>query len=623
MDEPKVKENAKKRVEYTEEERMAKKIFQNYFTKLLYEKPTSAISPNGEIKKYEVYTTINEILKESALRIWLKIIDFFYTEFEGDEPSIIELVKKGWDEYCRFYLKGGKSTLEFINGIINRYKEGYEESTEDFYPSQNHKSNIAKAFYQELKYNTDDSDFDFCFVVKPELLSNSNFIRINRKISKLIKKEANDIEAHKIFPDFLERINNTYNQKNILKKLIEESITNFTPEEQVIFNDFLNVCDTIQEPYFKFMKEDKYIKAIEKKVTIPTDTFYLHRIVIPFKFEDEKMKFPTVEDKLFAECIDISFSSNEKVNRKLWMQSGLDKILRPLLCLDEMKKSDQVFSYPVVGLHYQLNDIVIILSENSPNKPQKRCKRLIEQLYFSCMEEKLPELPSIIHIGKTVYELMQEENECKALNSIMKFKTSIKIKEEEVYVFEINESLRDIEKFELWCNKSFYKENINLKWESQCNIDFLSKEELRRRIINICKEDFNVTVKEEFKEFNKMYLCVLYKNLILISTILNIWEGHRDINLEDTLISNWKVKDNNIPEIEAITNYRDKIKKSLRSDITRLLQYYVDKQFDDLYYIGVNRPETFIGYVKRFFSYKDNGIEKASFIELVSKFTLK
>jgi len=568
------------------EQRQARKVFQNYFTTLLYEKPSILLSESGNVKSYNIADYINKELKESSKRIWSKVIDHFYDVYKDDNNTIQDVVKKGWEEYCRLYLKGGKSTLEFIKSALDSYKSG------------SNKGNIAKALYHDLKYNTDDSDYDFCFVLNPALLTDSNYIRINRKLQKIIKEEKFLINISPIIPDLLERINSPFNQKKILKKLVLESYHYFTPEEQNLFDEFLRQCDNINESYFNFTQKDTLIDFIEKKVKLTTDTFFLHRLVIPFKFVDEKFNFPTVKDKLYAECIDISFSSIKEVTEKLWNKTDLNNILRPLLYLDK----EHTFNYPIVGLHYQLSDIVIILSEQNPNKPQKRCKRLIEQLYFSCMEEKLPELPSIINIGKSVYELMQQEGECEALNKILTFEKSITIKEEEVYVFKLNDSIRDIEKFELWCKNSYYN-NISLSWESQCNIDFISKQELIRRIINICKEDFNVTIKDYFYDNSKRHLCILYKHLLLITVISSLLEGH--ISSLSSLDNEWVLKD-----IKSVIP--SNINVPLKEPLQRIIQLYVNKHPLDLY-------ETLIGYIKSFFT----GTNKDIFIETLDKFTLK
>jgi hypothetical protein len=604
------------KVEYTEGERKAKKVFQNYFTTLLYSKPTIKTLDNGEVKKYDVGDRINIILKSTCKMIWEKLIErFFYKEI--DTTDIKEQVKNNWDNYFRFYLKGGKSTLEFIKSISYIDKE-YGETTMDFLPSSNHKSNISKAFYYDLINSTDDSDFDFCFVLNPTLMNDSNYIRHNRPIAKIMKNMTYEIngDIKSLMPDFLELINDVYNQKTILKRLIEDSIQYFTPKEQEVFKDFIYSCDSLKEPYFKFESDigmfHSYIKALESKVTIPTDTFYLHRLVLPIKFSDKSIVFPTTDGKLFAECIDISFSKDIKVTEKLWKHTELNSMLRPLYYIDE----DYIFSYPIAGLSYQLNDIVVILSENEPNKPQKRCKRLIEQLYFSCMEEKLPEVPSLIHIGKKVYELMKQEGDCKALNEIMTFKESIN----DIYIFELSKSIRNIEDFEVWCRSNSYY-NINLSWESQCNINFISKEELRRRIINICRDEFDIDVKEEFKDFEKSYICILYKNLILISVILSILEGHRNIHMEKAFKNNWEIKGklDYKDEIELIKSYG--IKEPLKHHISRIIQKYVNRPYFGVYHTG-QRIETLIGYIKRNFlsDEKDNF---NLFLEIIYKFNIK
>jgi hypothetical protein len=606
------------KIEYTEQERKAKKVFQNYFTSILYEKPSIIVSEKDEVKKNNVSERINSILKNSSMRIWGEIINAFYSQYKDDNNTSKDCVKKGWDEHCRFYLKGGKSTMEFIKSIIYTENEGGAVSL-GFMPSTNHKSNIAKAFYQELSYNTDDSDYDFCFVVNPSLLNterNENFIPFNRKLHKIIKAEKNILEEEikGIFSDLLERINSSYNQKTKLKTLVKESYDYFTSSEKAVFDEFLS--NTLNEPYFNFIGGKSYIDYVEKKVVIPTDTFFLHRLIIPFNFENEIMTFPTIDNKLFAECIDVSFSGIKEVTEKLWKHTELNNILRPLIHLDDISN----FSYPVAGLHYQLNDIVVILSEQNPNKPQKRCKRLIEQLYFSCMEENLPSLPSTIHIGKTVYNLMKEEGDCNILNDIMTFKKQIKIKDEIVYVFEVNESIKNIENFELWCRKSKYS-GISLSWESQCNVDFISKEELRRRIINICKDDFNVSLIETFKDFEKSYVCILYKNLILISVILSILEGHRNIHMEKAFKNNWEIKDklDYKDEIELIESYT--IKEPLKSYISRIIQKYVNRPYFGVYHTG-QRIETLIGYIKRNFL-SDKKDKFNLFLEIIYKFNIK
>jgi hypothetical protein len=600
----------------SEAQRQAKKVFQNYFTSMLYDKEKIIIDKN-DIYKYDVSTKMNEIIKSSCSNIWEKIVrEYMTNELDPEKTSEDIIVSKEWSDYCRFFLKGGKSTLEYIQNIMKEYSKS----------DSVHKGNIAKAFYSQYITDSNDSDFDFCFVLNPDLMDNSNCMRHQRKIAKIIKEERHLLidKSRDVLPLLLNHINRPYNQRTILSKLIRESINEFTDEERVIFNDFLLKCDGLDEPYFKFKLKEvsavnfdkKGIEFIEKKVKLTTDTFYLSRLVIPFSFEDNFV-FPTIGDKLFAECIDVSFSIDKEYSKKLWNKTDVNSLLRPLKFLDKKYS----FTFPVIGIDYQLNKnsadtissdcigLVVILSEETPNKPIKRCRRFIEQLYFNCVEEKLPSLPKDIFIGKSVYTLMKEENECTLLDNIITFKKEVN----DMYLFELKEEFMDLSKFEKWCMSSNVK-GISLSWESQCNSDFIGKEELKTRIKLICKNDFSrIKINEEYlNKYSKSYLCYLYKNLLLISVVLDLIENRKSEYM-DCFNNTWEVK----RDEEVSFN----IKNNLRDDVIYEVQRYMNKHYMDNYYKGEG-IETLVNSISnKFLERKEPYL--IEFANTLNKFTLK
>jgi len=590
--------------ETTEAQRQAKKVFQNYFTSMLYDKE-KIILDKDEVYKYDVSTKMNEIIKSSCSNIWQKIVKEYMTnELDPGKTSEDVIVSKEWSDYCRFFLKGGKSTLEYIRGVMKEYSKSDSVN----------KGNIAKAFYSQYIADSSDSDFDFCFVLNPDLMDNSNCMRHQRKLAKIIKEERHVMldKTRDILPLLLNHINRPYNQRTILSKLIRESINEFTDKERVIFNDFLLKCDDLEEPYFRFKLKEvsvvnfdkKGIEFIEKKVKLPTDTFYLSRLVIPFSFEEE-FSFPTIGDKLFAECIDISFSIDKEQAKKLWIKTDINSLLRPLKYLDK----EYSFTFPVIGIDYQLNDLVLILSEESPNKPIKRCRRFIEQLYFNCIEEKLPSLPKDIFIGKSIYTLMKEENECSLLDNIITFKKEVN----DMYLFELKEEFMVFSKFEKWCMSNNVK-GISLSWESQCNSDFIGKEELKTRIKLICKNDFSgIKINEEYlNKYSKSYLCYLYKNLLLISVVLDLIENRKSEYMDCF---------NNIWEVKRGEEVSFNIKNNLRDDVIYEVQRYMNKHYLDNYYKGEGIETLVKSISNKFLERKEPYL--IEFVKVINKFTLK
>jgi hypothetical protein len=578
-------------IEYTEGQRQARKIFQNYFTKCLYDKKrTININYNSE--------PINNAIKDSCKNIWENIINLYIgtSELNMEKTSKEIIVSERWSEYIRFFLKGGNSTIEYINNILLNTNENSQ------------KRNIAKAFYTQFINSSNSSDYDFCFLIHPDCLKDA--IRQQRKLGKILKEEKFNLRD-KIKDDinkYIDYINSPYIQVLFLKRLVEESIKEFQPDEQIIFQDFLNKCDELTEPYFKFKLSNDIVKFIETKVKLPHDTFYLNRLVIPIEFERE-YNLPTVKDKLFAECIDISFSIDKEVTENLWKKTDINNILRPLNGLDKI--IDKGYSFPIIGLDYRLNDIVIILAENYPNKPEKRCKRFIEQLYFSCVEEKLPRLPDEIFIGISVYELMQTESDCKSLNEILTFEEKVK----DAYRFTLNEQFKDITKFELWCRNTKFSD-ISLSWESMCNIDFVSKEELKLRVMSICDNEFNLKVNNEYmNSYSKSYLCYLYKHLLLISFILNIVDDH-EFRFLSLFNDTWRIiGKNDIKEFIKNNSEND-----IRNKVKEVIQYYLKKHPLDNYFKGES-IEKLIDYIKTsFVAY--NYPQESNFVKVLNRFTL-
>lgn len=530
-------------------------MFQNFFTKILYKQG----SDNNEVARH-----INNMCKMHSHEIWKKLMSIYY-EDEQQKSEIIDEKKfyDGWNNTMRFYLKGGKATLDSIERIIDSFKEQEsikipeELSLIDITQPQYQKSGIFKAFYHEFSKSTEDSDFDFCFLLHPSLIQSKQHAA-DRKLTKIIKDHSiimnNEFLDLNLNSKFIEFINKNIMQLyNTIRSFDEEQLLYFT-EQQVNFFNTLNNENYQQKLKFEYENESQSVQSVAKKVQIDTDIFYLYRIIIPLKFVDNESNriFSNLSNKLFAECIDISFSVKSDVANMLWTKSSLDVILKPLYPLYlfdyPIKKISNAFMYPVVSSSYQINDILVVLSEADPNKPQKRCKRFLEQLYFACAEEQMPSLPSKIMIGKSIYNLMQqEENECNELNSIM----TLSKQTENTFEFEVK--LRNLDQFEQWCKKSTYNK-VNLSWSSQCN--FISKDKLITYVQNLVGSLYDYSSKNtkpahyynlpyDLLKSTTNFICEFYKQLLLLDVciILLLIDGefHKFTNDQ---IEKWNVLQN-------------------------------------------------------------------------------
>jgi hypothetical protein len=81
----------------TVEEREGKKVIQNYVTTILY--------------LPEFNEKINNSIKNASLIIWKELLDTLYKD-EG--WSDIYDLETFWNGFYRFFLKGGKATLQTI-----------------------------------------------------------------------------------------------------------------------------------------------------------------------------------------------------------------------------------------------------------------------------------------------------------------------------------------------------------------------------------------------------------------------------------------------------------------------------------------------------------------------------
>ncbi len=489
------------REETTEKNRQARKLFQNYFTSCLY-KSNSASEDHFQKRS-------NIVISNACSELWKLFRETFYRPNEA---------LFGWDNIIRLYLKGGKSTLLDMPGETTR-------------------NNIARLFYSTINTETSDSDYDFCAVVNPVFVDELERFKpdidfIMGRVFNKLKQELHLLELEQLLGD----INSHYFQYKILfSSLIRDNLlTEFTnPRDQSVLNSFISYCNVNSansnvSGFFKFSLSDEPLGNSESLVNLTTDQFYLYRIFINFTLENHDIDL--CRNKYFAECIDVSLSTNLEVTRLLWNKTSLDRIQHNVQGFDP----NGYFLYPVVGLDYQLDDIIHIIAETSPNKPDKRCKRFIEQLYFSCINQKLPNLPEIITIGKDVHDLMISENtntdrdrdlecNCSLLENILDYVRQYRINDQEFYEYTPKQSISSLGNFEDWCRE---QTDYNLKWESSCNLEFISKEVLITSLITMNNELFpneEAIPRHKLENLTKYTLCFIYKDLICIETILKIW----------------------------------------------------------------------------------------------------
>lgn len=505
------------------EERELKKCFQSYFTNVLYQFNYGYINNdiNQQVKKLwddmctVLYKNINIV---NLLNIDRSLVRNSNTWNINPEKNIIRVM---WDHFLRFYLKGGKATLNSVNDYLQT--------------SQGNENKIAQIFYDELKRHTLDSDWDFCLALHPSLVNNKNIIELLdsflKKKLNIIKEELDRIWKEKIYL-YEQYVNNIDTQKQFLLKEVNNSITllytlTMSPtisdtRKQTTLNKIKELSlltDSINNHIpiiFKCKSFDTLFLNVDKKEVgvygIERELFKLYRVV--FSFEDTYLvnnsKIQSVfPSKMFAEIIDISLSLSEEVNEKLFSKTSLNQMLNPIRNIELVQDSQD---FPIAGLGYQLDDNIVILSELNPSKPVKRLTRFIEQLKMYCLKQEVPQLPSSINISKNMIIKMMEEKDWSIFESIFNTKAlpnieMIKLSDQLFYEIKFKDHLNNLKEFEKWC--------IDNK------IEWFNTSETKEDLINVIlelfhKNDYPYTSKESLIKFSKKQLSLLSSELELI-----------------------------------------------------------------------------------------------------------
>ncbi len=328
----------------SENQRQARKLFQNFITTMLYSKQ--------DIKKHTFDKEINSIINESCNDLWKMFTNVFYS-FNGDpEMDEKETAIWGWNNVARLYLKGRKSTLAFLEKMIKN--TGTVIDREDL-----------ECNYHELSRDISDSDFDFCLVLYKTKMRNIEYYdSLTEQIMiEIMDKIKTKLDSSKL-KNLTTSINEHYFQYKLLLKSVNELYNEFSENEKVILANFKKYCEDNpitdantdrnrhlecnlkKNGFFSFKLSESPIKYTKKLITITTDTFYLYRIYISFDIETYTSVFTTTKDKYFVKLIDVSMSVRDDVSMELWKKTELNKILHNVYPFDH----NPIFLYPIVVL---------------------------------------------------------------------------------------------------------------------------------------------------------------------------------------------------------------------------------------------------------------------------------
>jgi hypothetical protein len=516
----------------------ATRVFQSFITKTMYKVQSDVI---------------NEVLTNASIEIWRVFRKKLYYCMEG--------LNCGWDNWLRMFLKGGKANLKSINKQLEKLSEHFSQQ-----------KNILRMLLTEIILNENDSDYDFSVVMNPNLfdyedeninkvfISLSDIIEVARHFisnnlprSYIDNLTANlndlDLQKRELYPSLIKAaetlkmkyesiINESIKESEKQEKIKELENLGLGFETIVKFELLANLIKTGTALDFNFISvESKYPKSSQSTINILDDNnqvidqFLLFRVFLKFNI---KQASDLLINKQFGECIDLSFSTLKSTNEAIWKKSNIDNMLMPVdglisepnsLVPKELQEI-LVWKFPIANLNYQIKDQIVMISEFEPSKPDKRCKRFIEQIKMFCVMENLPSLPAEIIIGSKVWELMQnEKSECFKLREIIDF-DKIKINDESKTVtVAIKDEFKSLDKFERWCNVTKISPYQNLSWDSGCPLNFMSKQQLVLALIELLQsndfiESNLIPTTKHFLEFNKSFICKLYKDLVLITTLV-------------------------------------------------------------------------------------------------------
>ena len=642
--------------------REAVKVLQSYFTNILYSNEKNldnfieVIRTNTDIDEVKTFNdlnfsdTVNEIINKACYLVWVNLINSFSTNHPNLNRNLI------WNHFFRFYLKGTKTfikTLEKYENkeenevenidnneisfeVVNKYNNEYDQKNPDYvqmddkthFEFVNKPEEISKIISHELKRSIKDSDFDFTFCSNPEDIHNLhlsyvNYIQESLKLAQhyLINNLVNSISLKK----FVDVCNLPINQKK-LSKMIEKFEKYFTSRDRKTMKFIKSEIN--KGNFFKFDVDDIELincdKENPKRTITSLDEFYLFRVVLKMKCISHKLNitFP-----FFAEIIDISYSIKEDISTKIWKNSTLTNMIYPVNLIDITNN----YGYPIANLNYLIDDTIIILQEQDPNKPEKRCEKLLNFIKLNCIEQNLPKLPSEIVIYHKVYDLLITEECSKFL-----FQDLFKLKENDSvwYTFEINPKFLSLHSFEKWCieqklsfdnlycyNKTknelvimclnyfnhFFKKLIDfytfLRLKEENQLSEQQKKFLFKQKNNIMSPSIKAyhqkTVENLLPGINKIQLCFWYAELKLIDEIIVYWVNFENVQAnffkheifkQDTETN---INDQIVEVIETILNYFINCENKIKiTNIQLLLKPLSDKNTfaDFICKFNINQP---------------------------------
>ena len=469
-------------------QRSARKVFQDYFTGLLfsnqqhYEKLVQSTIQNPTLQERDIlnhlnFTSyVNKHLNNACYLIWYSLL----LNYPNNDKSLV------WNQIFRFYLKGTKtfiSILEKYKKEIQQYNhlsepqnytelEDKNDKDQYYYLEDNNQTqelpsseDFTKVIAQELIKNSKDSDFDFTFCCNPSDIATYHTFHVEM-IQKSLDITQRYLQEHLLNDLHLKTFIDLCNLPSNQKKLFESITTYKSYFDSHDRKTMRYIADKISKgQYFHFDIDD--IKLINcdiedpKRTVTDLDEFYLFRVVLKMKCtENLNITFP-----FFSELIDISFSIKPDIAKKLWENSTLNNMIHPINLIDEINN----YGYPIANLNYLIDDNILILQEQDPNKPAKRCKNLLNFIKLNCIEQNLPELPNEIVIFHKVYDQLMKED-CSTF--LFKELFILKNQTSEWITFSVNPKFQSLIEFEKWCVQQ------NLSFENNILCRSMLKHEL-------------------------------------------------------------------------------------------------------------------------------------------------
>ena len=441
------------------EERLCKKVFQNYFTNVLYNRinfranidrvlalKNEDIEPHEHFQPY--FEVCNRIWNEACSFLWQSIFNSFYPNVHWSQK---------WSHF-RFFLKGGKSQYNKLvdlakeKPIDSRHWNIQRDDTEyDTIPEPDpfmRTPNIAAVLASEMLPKIKNSDFDFTFVINPDFLISSQYdtdeilARLNYEMANCAARCVQLFnENSQSLQEFVNAVNAPENLKN-LWVAVDDVLTNLSTER---VSDELREILTTKRSEIKFTLDSPQIKFFKPSRPIINNSIYLFRIVVPIL-----SGVPELDDRggffsMFAEGIDVAWAISLEERQSLWDHSGFAFMDRPIPLVE--RNFNPRFGYPVANLAYLIQDTLVIFLETNPSKPEKRCEAFLRMLYLSCVEQKLKAFPRYIKVSNEVWSLLNTSPQCQQLLQLFMLQS----RDEFTVTLKVSSALQNIDEFESWC----------------------------------------------------------------------------------------------------------------------------------------------------------------------------